>query len=409
VKTGSAASRPGEWVRVKAVIPADIRFPLERANGVQVLKSAAALARAGVHTTLLVRRTDPRTTREILALYGLEPHPDLAIRRLPVLHRPGSFVLPRASFLLRAAASTLRSLAHGAVVLTRDLQLADFLLALPKGRSRRVVYEAHAVEALLYGERGALYGTAERPNPVKLQRIAGREARVWRRAAAVVTTTAGIRDSFAEAYGAREGVRVVPNGCDVPAERTFPGLPEDGRILYAGQLYPWKGVDVLVEAAARVPEARLVILGGIDGEGDLPRVRALVESLGLSSRTEMLGTVPQARVAEEMRRASIVAVPFLRTAMTERHTSPLKAFEAMAAGRAIVATDLPSSREILEDGKDALLVPAGDPGALATALGRLLEDKTLALRLARAAWEKAPRYSWDSRAQALKSVLEEVA
>jgi glycosyltransferase involved in cell wall biosynthesis len=396
-------------VTLKAVIPADIRFPLERANGVQVLKSAAALARAGVHTTLLVRRTDPRPTPEILSLYGLEPHPGLEIQRLPVLHRQGSFLLPRASFLLLATASALRASARGAIVFTRDLQLADLLLALPHGLSRRVVYEAHAVEALFYAERGALYGTHEKPNPEKQRRIERREGRVWRRAGAIVTTTAGIRDSLASSYGAREGVRVVPNGCDVPVDRAFPSLPEDGRILYAGQLYPWKGVDVLVEAATRLPEARLVILGGIHGEADLPRVRALVAARGLSGRTEMPGTVPQARVAEEMRRASIVVVPFLKTAMTERHTSPLKAFEAMAAGRAIVATDLPSSREILEDGKDALLVAPGDPAALASALERLLKDRGLALRLARAAWEKAPRYSWDSRAQALKGLLGDVA
>jgi glycosyltransferase involved in cell wall biosynthesis len=391
---------------VRALIPADIRFPLERANGIQVLKSAAALARAGVETTLLVRRTDPRSTAEILALYGLEPHPNLEIRRLAVLHRRGSFLVPRASFLLRAA---FQSLDRGAVVLTRDLQLADLLLALPLAGSRRIVYEAHAVEALLYEERGSLYGTAERPSPKKLERIAGRERRVWTRATAVVTTTLGIRETFEKTYGPREGVRVVPNGCDVPKDREFPGLPPDGRILYAGQLYPWKGVDVLVEAAARLPEARLVILGGIEGEADFARLRALVSSRGIADRTEMPGTVPQARVLEEMRRATIVAVPFLRTAMTERHTSPLKAFEAMAAGRAIVATDLPSSREILESGKDALLVPPGDPEALASAIASLLRDRDLALRLARSAFDKAPRYSWDSRGETLKRVLEEAA
>jgi glycosyltransferase involved in cell wall biosynthesis len=192
-------------------------------------------------------------------------------------------------------------------------------------------------------------------------------------------------------------------------EGGFPGLPDGERILYAGQLYPWKGVDVLVEAVERLPHARLVILGGIEGEKDFHRLRSLVEERGLRERVEMPGTVPQARVAEEMRRARVVVIPFLRTAMTERHTSPLKAFEAMAAGRAIVATDLPSSREILEGGKDALLVPPGDPAALAAAIATLLSDRELALRLARNAWDKAPQYSWDRRAESLKAVLEEVA
>src|SRR5262249_30048593 len=161
------------------------------------------------------------------------------------------------------------------------------------------------------------------------------------------------------AYGERPRVRVVPNGCD-PPERAFAGLPEgEPLILYAGQLYPWKGADVLVEAFARVPRGRLLILGGIAGEADTARVRALVERLGLGARVDMPGLVPQARVADALARATIVAVPFLRTAMTERHTSPLKAFEAMASGRAIIASDLPSTREVLRHGQTAWLVPPG--------------------------------------------------
>jgi glycosyltransferase involved in cell wall biosynthesis len=392
------------------LIPADIRFPLERANGVQVVKTAAALARHGTATTLLVRRSDRRPTSEILALYGLEPHPGLRVQRLRVLHRRGSFALPRASFLARAALAAMGSLRKGEVVFTRDLQLADLLL---RGRSharRAVVYEAHAVEAILYAERALLYGTGERANPAKLCRLQRREARVWRRAAAVVTTTAGIRDSFREAHGDRPRVHVVPNGCDVPLDRRFGGLAAERppRVVYAGQLYLWKGIDVLVEAMALVPEARLVVLGGLDGERDLLRVRSLVAARGLSDRTEMVGTLPQAQVAAELARAAVVAVPFLRTAMTERHTSPLKAFEAMAAGRPIVASDLPSSREFLRHGENALLVPPGDPAALAAALRRLLGDPSLAEELARKAWHQAPDFSWDARARALSAVFAEL-
>jgi glycosyltransferase involved in cell wall biosynthesis len=260
----------------------------------------------------------------------------------------------------------------------------------------------------MYLERGELYGTSEVAHAAKAARIAGREERVWRRASGLVTTTAGIRDSFTERHGARRGVRVIPNGCDVPSERAFPGLASGARVLYAGQLYPWKGVDVLVEAMAGVPAARLVILGGIDGEADTRRIRSLVEKHGLGERTEMPGLVPQPRVADELRRAAVVVAPFLRAGMTERHTSPLKVFEAMAAGRPIVASDLPSSREVLVDGENALLVPPGDAHALATALRRVLEERDLASRLARAAWDAAPRYSWDARARALRELIEEV-
>jgi glycosyltransferase involved in cell wall biosynthesis len=397
-------------VSLAVTIPADIRFPLERANGVQIVKTAAALARAGTPTRLLVRRSDPRATEEILALYGVRPPEGLTVERLRVLHRRGSYLLPRASFLARALALSALALRRGELVFTRDLQLADLLLALPLARAG-LVYEAHAVEALMYAERGALYGTPERPDPGKAARIAARERRVWRGAAAVVTTTSGIRDTLAETHGAKERVLVLPNGCDVPEAGSFPGLAceEPPHILYAGQLYPWKGVDVLVEAAAAIPGARLVILGGLDGEPDTARVRDLVRARGLEGRTEMPGSVPQARVGVELARAAVVAVPFLRHAMTERHTSPIKVFEAMAAGRPLVATDLPSTREVLRDGETALLVPPGDAGALAKAISRLVEDRALAERLARAAYAEAPRYSWDARAVSLRALFEDLA
>ena len=396
---------------VEILVPADVRFPLERANGIQIVKTAAALARAGARTTLLVRASDPRPTDEVLALYGLRPHPALQVRRLPVRHRRGSRTLPRAVFLARAAAASLAGLRRGAVVFTRDLQLAEMLVRLRPVARGPVVYEAHAVEALMYRERGLLYGTGEVARPGKALRLERRERTVWRRAQGFVSTTAGIRDAFAAAHGPRHhATRVIPNGCDVPEDRRFPGLAGETppRILYAGQLYPWKGVDVLVEALAEVPGARLVILGGIEGEADTARVRDLVHARGLAARTEMPGTVPPERVAEELRRASAVVVPFLRTAMTEAHTSPLKAFEAMAAGRPIVASDLPSSREILRHGENALLVSPGSAAGLGAALRRILEDGELAGRLARQAYADAPAYSWDTRGRRIRELIEEV-
>jgi glycosyltransferase involved in cell wall biosynthesis len=390
------------------LIPADIRFPLQRANGVQTVKTAAALAAAGARARLLVRKSDPRPTEEVLALFGVPAGGPLEVRRLRVLHRAGVFALPRASFLLQALGAGAAWMRRGGLVFTRDLQLADLLLRVPRRRGA-LVYEAHAVEALMYAERGALYGTDERPRPGKAARLRAREARVWRGATGIVTTTAGIRDSFQEAFGPRGHVQVIPNGCDPPpAELPPPSTDDPPRVLYAGQLYPWKGVDVLVEAMASVPRARLVILGGMEGERDLFRVRALVQARGLAERTEMPGLVPRERVRAELARAAVVVVPVLRTAMTERHTSPLKAFEAMAAGRPLVISDLPSSREIVREGETALLAPPGDAPALAAALLRLLNQPDLARRLSRNAWREAAAFSWDVRGARLRALFDEL-
>jgi len=87
-------------------------------------------------------------------------------------------------------------------------------------------------------------------------------------------------------------------------------------------------------------------------------------------------------------------------------TSPLKLFEAMASGRPVIASDLPSIREILTHDENALLVPPGNAHALAAAIERLLSDSALSARLAARAFEDVKGNSWDRRAEAISSFME---
>src|SRR6185503_7628942 len=163
---------------------------------------------------------------------------------------------------------------------------------------------------------------------------------------------------------------------------------------YAGHLYSWKGVDVLLEAIARLPGARGLIIGGHPAEPDLARTKATATRLGIAERVTFTGLVEPARVPELLTQADVLVLPNPASAISTRYTSPLKLFEYMAAGRPIVSSDLPSIREILRDGVNALLVPPGDPSALAAAIDRVLTDPELAARLARAALDDVPNYSW---------------
>jgi len=287
--------------------------------------------------------------------------------------------------------------------LTRDLQLADLLIRLG---CHRITYEAHAVEAIMYDERQQLYHLKAGPSAAKRRRIESRERRVWTGARGFTATTAGILTTFERQFGARPRTAVIPNGCDVPAGRTFTPPSEDRRVVYAGQLYPWKGVDVLLEAFARLERGELVIVGGLPGESDLERVRQLARRLNLGDRVRFLGPLPQKDVAAELEKATVVAAPFLKSAMTSEHTSPIKAFEAMAAGRPLLISDTGASREIIEDGRTGILVTPGNVEAWAQALERVLSDRDLQRSLARAAFEKATHYSWARRAERIEEFLE---
>ena len=384
----------------------DIRFPSPRANGIQVVKTAHALATRGREVRLVVRHSDPRPTGQILPEFGVEPHPKLHVDRLIVGHAKNASFIPRLRYLTQSLLMARRASRQGAPVLTRDLQLADLLLRVG---CPTLSYEAHAVEAVMYDERHQLYGHEDAPSRAKRRRIENRERRVWTKARGFLATTRGIVSTFERLFGSRPRTAVVPNGCDVPKERGFTPPPENNRIVYAGQLYPWKGVDVLVQAFARLSRGELVIVGGLEGESDLDRVRNLAAGLNLGTRVHFRGSVAQREVAAELARATVAAAPFLKSAMTFEHTSPIKAFEAMAAGRPLLISDTEAAREIVEDGRTGILVPPGNVEAWAAALERILCDRSLQMSLARAAFEKATQYSWDRRAQRIEEFLGEIA
>jgi glycosyltransferase involved in cell wall biosynthesis len=147
------------------------------------------------------------------------------------------------------------------------------------------------------------------------------------------------------------------------------------------------------------------VIGGHEREPDLARVRALADALGIADRVQFTGLVPPAQVAGLLRAADVLVLPNPASAISTRFTSPLKLFEYMAAGRPIVATDLPALREVLRDGETAVLVTPGDAAALAAGIERVITDAQLAGRLASAARAAVDDYTWDRRAERLEQLL----
>ena len=378
---------------------ADIRFPMERANGIQTVETCHALARAGIQVDLLVRRTDERSDARCLEFFGLTPHDYLHLRRLRT-------PLGRLSYLASAVTSMRSGTAD--IIYTRDLLIADVAIRLRLGHGVPVIYEAHTVASVFAEERAANYEGGSPSSRSKLARLDARERRVCTRANGVITITAGLRDSLAERHGALAPTRVVPDGCWLPTE-----LPSAARrsvvptVYYTGQLYRWKGVDVAIRAMQHIDRAELVVIGGLAQEPDLERLRSLTAELSLADRVHFLGFIPPAELDDERRKAAIFVIPNLDSVTARRFTSPLKLFEAMASGRPIVASDLPAFQEVLVHGENALLVPPGDPESLARAIKNLLADPDLASRLTRRAFEDVKAYSWEQRARAIADFCKE--
>jgi glycosyltransferase involved in cell wall biosynthesis len=386
---------------------ADIRFPLERANGVQTMETCHALARRGHEVRLVVRPDTATPPRDPWAYYGLPSLPSLRIDRVRV---PAS---PRARRVVYMAQTGARAIGRSRadVMLTRDLTIAAYLLRLPAAWRAPVVYESHGFAPAVSEDLPAMLSNAARMSPAKRRRLESRERLVWARADGYITLTAALARELEGRFGPRPRLAVVPDGARIRDEgqaglRQGPGAgaPVVG---YAGHLYPWKGPDVLLEAIERLPGVRALVVGGLPGEPDLDRVRALADRVA-PGRVTFAGQVAPPRVAELLRQADVLVIPNTPGRASSAYTSPLKLFEYMASGRPIVASDLPALREILRPDENAVLVEAGHAAALAAGVSRVLADPALASRLAGQAREDVRQWTWDARAGRIEALLEAV-
>ena len=184
--------------------------------------------------------------------------------------------------------------------------------------------------------------------------------------------------------------------------------PDGGPIVgIVGRLQPWKGQEVFLRAAARVGAARqdvrFAVVGGaiLGWEGSYPNeLELLTDGLGIRERVFFAGhqadPVPWQDALDVVVHAS------------EREPFGLVIVEAMALGKAVVATAGGGPEEIIEDGRSGLIVPPGNPAALAAAIERVLADPELRDRLERGAAERAPLFGEERAAARVAALLDDL-
>lgn len=209
--------------------------------------------------------------------------------------------------------------------------------------------------------------------------------RVLGRAAAVLPVSGDI----ARALGLGDAP-VLRMGVDCAAIRAAVGVrrPQQGRLVYVGRLADKKGVDVLVEALARLDGAHLDVIG--DGP-DRAALEAQARRLGVEDRVRFLGKLPRADVLSALATAHLVVIPSRVGAGGDMDGTPVVLCEAMAAGVPVVASDLGGLGECIDDGVDGLLVPPGDVDALAAVLSQALTGAVDLAALGEAAADTAQR------------------
>lgn len=180
-------------------------------------------------------------------------------------------------------------------------------------------------------------------------------------------------------------------------------------IVFVGSFYQWHDIAILLESFAAVlrscPDARLVLVG--DGT-ERPKMMQRAAELKIAGAVTFTGFIAHAEVSRYVNAADIAVVP-VPAMKQEMWLSPMKLFEYMASGKAIVASAMGQIVNVIRDGENGLLVPAGDEQALANVIHRLITDHDLRDRLGKQARDDAVKnHSWEQYLSNLEQILSDV-
>ena len=386
-----------QWGKALRIIyPVIEGVDFRRARFQQIFQTVHALARQGCEVDLIIGKNQVDVIREALPYYGLWAHENLRVHSVPILRREGDRVL-RISWdgvflwgCLIKIRSLLRQRTYDAIF-TRHLNPAAFLLNFRKYLRLPLVFEAHEIFNL----------TTEKKE--RARKIRREESKIYSQVDGIVPITRGLADKLREAFSIHVPIEVIPDGVNLNFYLGALQRPSNNKIVYIGQLYPWKGTGTLVEAMKYLPRGELNLVGG--SEERIKELRQTALHLGIEGRVFFHGQVPPHEVKKHLATASVGVLPLTRDLISAHFTSPLKLFEYMAARVPIVSSDLPSTREILTHEVNAILVPPDNPEALARGIERLLTDRGMADRLSDKAYEDVLSYSWDRRAERIIQFL----
>jgi len=375
---------------MRIIYIADIRLPTEKAHGIQIMKMCEAFGFQGLNIELIIPKRFNPIKKNPFEYYGVKRN--FEIKKIfsfdltffwPIL-RSLSFWWQ--SFWFAIFSSLQMLFKKSDIIYSRD-SLPLFFLSFFR---ENLVYEIHT-----FPKTPFLY------------------KRIFKRVKKFIVITQKLKDLLLKIGISEDKILVAPDAVDLKEFeieesqkqcRKKLNLPLDKKIvLYTGHLFEWKGATVLLEAArnfqfpiSNFQNILFIFVGGT--EKDIENFKLKISNLKLNN-VLMVGHRPHMEIPYWLKAADILVLPnSSKEKISQFYTSPLKMFEYMTSQKPIVASDLPSIREILNE-NNAILVRPDDPRVLAEGIQKALKNKDLSGIISQKAYSDVREYTWQKRAK----------
>lgn len=368
--------------RVKLIYIDTARLPTEKAHGYQICKMCEEFSDAGLEVALWVPSRDNEIKRSVYDYYGLKNNFQIVklaswnflnIRKISVKLE---YWLRNYIFFFSLL---LKKIDRSTIVYTRIPEIA-YIFGL---KGNKVIFESHTW-------------------PVSKQKIF---KYLVSKSKLIITITKALKKAYIDNDFLENKILVASDGVDFDKfdlemskneARKKIDLPlEKKLIVYTGHLYEWKGAQILAEASRDLSDNELTIFVGGTSE-DVKDFRDKNKDL---KNMLVVGQKPHLEIPFYLKAADVLILPnSAKETISKYFTSPLKLFEYMASKRPIVASDLPSIREVLSE-KNCLFFQPNDSKDLAKKIEVLLNNRELAAQIAEQAYQDAKNYTWGKRAR----------
>ena len=351
-------------------------IPSDTANSLQVMKACQALAQLG-HEVLLLVPGSPKTSVDLASHYGLQTE------------FPIEWISTTSRRMFTWQAISRAGACKADLLYTWFPQSAVFGLL----RGLPVIFEIHIPPSGLFG-------------PLWHRTFASLHGH--KRLASISRALVGILERDFRMHFSAEEVIIAPNGVDLERFASLPdpitarrqlGLREAPTVMCTGHLYAGRGAALFLDLAKSIPRAHFVWVGGRPEDLNIWKQKATSDNITFT------GFIPNRDLPRYQAAADILLMPYSRSIMGSSGTadsasvaSPMKMFEYMAAGRAIVSADLPVIREVLNE-RDAIFCEPDNIEDWESAVEILLKDETRRAALGEQAKEDVKGYTWLSRAE----------